>query len=106
MRGRAQAARAELREGRLLSDSLDANTLPYNRLNDRQLRLVDEYNSRALHQKVDAANKEYGHGVARTHDYGFAPGEQMCRVETITQRTAAVLQLVLVHGVTHRPPSW
>ena len=34
---------------------------------------------RTLHVQVDRANLAYGHGIARTNDFGFQEGENMCR---------------------------
>ena len=40
--------------------------------------LIEHYNNRKLHVRVDQANLDYGHGIARTHDFGFKPGDNMC----------------------------
>ena len=93
LRREAQAARDEWREGRKLERRVHAGTMDYNDLKERQQRLVDEFLSHALHKKVDMANLAYGHGVARTNDYGFAEGEQICQTLTLTQRTSAILKL-------------
>ena len=51
----------------------------YWKLDDRQKSLCDDYINGTLAREVDKANREYGHGVARTHDYDFAPGQNMCK---------------------------
>ena len=99
LRRRALAARAELREGGKVHGLVDADTVEYQDLDPRQQRLYDEYMSHALHRQVDVANKDYGHGVARTNDYGVAVGEQMCQTQTLTQRTSALLQLAAARGM-------
>ena len=40
---------------------------------------MEQLASRKLHVNVDKANKAYGHGIARTNDFGFEEGENMCR---------------------------
>ena len=44
-----------------------------------QKTLVCDCEAGILHERVDHANAEYGHGIARTGDFGFAPGDNMCR---------------------------
>ena len=53
---------------------VDIDSLPY-----KQRMLLEALASRKLHVDVDKANAAYGHGMARTHDYGFEPEESMCR---------------------------
>ena len=76
MRRVALTTRAELREGRKLHVLVDAGSLQFNDMDARQRQLHGEFVSHELHRKADAANKEYGHGIARTNDYGVAEGEQ------------------------------
>ena len=38
---------------------------------------MKKFDSGALAKENDEANKAYGHGIARTSDYGFAVGENM-----------------------------
>ena len=45
----------------------------------KQKMLLEDLASRKLHVDVDKANIAYGHGMARTHDYGFEPGENVRR---------------------------
>ena len=72
LRRAALSARHDWRRGRRLS------SLDYGRLDTYAQRLVDEWWSGALAVRVDRANKAYGHGIARTHDFGFEPGQNMC----------------------------
>ena len=93
LRRAAMSERNELREGRNLYRRVQDGTLKLHKMDPRRQRLYDEFESYTLHRKVDAVNKEYGYGVARTNEYGTAEGEQMCQTESLTQRTAAILQL-------------
>ena len=40
--------------------------------------MIEDFNSRKLQVRVDQANPDFGHGIARTHDFGFKPGDNMC----------------------------
>ena len=55
------------------SGALDIDYLPQG-----QKALLEKLASRELQVDVDKANTAYGHGMARTHDFGFQPGENMC----------------------------
>ena len=61
--------------------SCDENMKTYSkrRVGSWQRQLLDDFVARRLHVKVDRANIAFGHGIARTHDFGFRPGENMCR---------------------------
>ena len=41
--------------------------------------LLEEIHARRVHVPVDRANVAHGDGIARTHDFGLRPGENMCR---------------------------
>ena len=71
LRRTALQTRWQWREGRRLSN------LDYNSLNASGRALVDDWLCGALSAKVDRANKAYGHGIARTHDFGYKPGQNM-----------------------------
>ena len=95
LRRGALAARAELREGRKLHRLVEVGQLEYRHMDTRRQRLYDGVISQALHRKADAANRDYGYGVAHTNDYGFNVGEQMCQTQTLTQRISALCQLAV-----------
>jgi hypothetical protein len=82
--GRSQAlrARAALREGRGLEHR------DYRGLDGRQKALFDAYINGTLARNVDQANDAYGHGIARTNDYGYAPGQNMCKQKPKVQAIA------------------
>ena len=71
LRRDAHTARQNWRDGRRLSDK------EFNCLTMYEQKLVDEYGSGALAKKVDRANAAYGHGIARTNDFGYARGQNM-----------------------------
>ena len=98
MRRAALAARAELREGRKVHRLVESNTLELREMDTRRQRLYNDCVSHVLHKKVDAANVVYGHGVARTNNYGFAEGEQIGQKKTVTERVSALLQLSAGRG--------
>ena len=75
----AHRAREMLRQGERLCRKRDKDQISWDSLSTRQQHLVDGTINRELHVAVDKANKPYGHGIARTHDYGFRPGENICR---------------------------
>ena len=50
-------------------------------MSERGRDLVDRYINGTLAKAVDIANKQYGHGVARTNDFGFPKGTNMCTVQ-------------------------
>ena len=72
-RRRALQARRALCEGRQLE------CRAYCKLNERQMSLCDNYINGTLAREVDEANREYSHAVARTHEYDFGPGQNMCQ---------------------------
>ena len=77
-----------------MNAKLEQGRCQYRDLTDRERTLHDEYGSRRLHKLVDEANRAYGHGVARTNDYGFEIGQDMARQsEILTQVTAALQSL-------------
>ena len=77
-----------------MNAKLEQGRIQYGDLTAREQTLNDEYVSHKLHCLVDAANKAYGHGVARTNDYGFEIGQDMARQsEILTQVTAALQSL-------------
>ena len=83
LRGAALRARQDFREGRRLYRKVTAgsggwwNSRFYQRLSSWERQLVTKFTSGALAKENDDANKAYGHGIARTSDYGFAVGENM-----------------------------
>ena len=78
LRRGAHLARKALREGERLTRKVDSGRIRWERLSDRERQLVEDYAARRLHVQVDQASLAYGHGTARTHDFGFRPGENMC----------------------------
>ena len=81
-RARALRARAALREGRGLEHR------DYRWLDGRQKALRDAYINGSLAREVDQANDAYGHGIARTNDYGYAKGQNMCKQKPKVQAIA------------------
>ena len=83
LRGAALRARQDFREGRRLYRKVTAgsggswNNRFYQSLSSWERQLVKKFESGALAKESDDANKAYGHGIARTSDYGFAVGENM-----------------------------
>ena len=75
----AHRARKALREGERLQRKVESGKVKWDWLSTQQQQLVQDYDARRLHVRVDRANQAYGHGIARTHDFGFQPGENMCR---------------------------
>ena len=75
----AHLARKALREGERLAKKLDSGKIQFDRLTHQQQELLEDFAARRLHVRVDRANVAFGHGIARTHDFGFRPGENMCR---------------------------
>ena len=69
LRRDAHTARQNWRDGRRLSDK------DYRSLNTYGQQLLDDWHCGALSVKVDRANKAYGHGIARTHDFGYERGQ-------------------------------
>ena len=47
---------------------------------------MEELGARRLQVAVDKANEAYGHGMARTNDFGFAAGDNMCRTVPVDVR--------------------
>ena len=79
LRARAKIARKKLRQAQSMSNKIQNNVLDIEYLSDKQKTLLEELDTRKLHFEVDRANEAYGHGVARTHVFGFTPGENMRR---------------------------
>jgi len=79
LRHAALRVRQDFREARRLHTKVEADKkgLVYAHLKPRQRELVEKFMSRQLHVEVDAHNKAYGHGMARSNDYGFAVGDDM-----------------------------
>ena len=75
----AHQARKALRDGRCLTKQLERGIIKLDSIPRDERELIEDFHARRLHARVDRANKKYGHGIARTHDFGFAPGENMCR---------------------------
>ena len=69
LKSNAHHAREALRAGQRLKKKLDRC----------QKQLLNDMAATVLHVAVDFANKAYGHGIARTNDFGFKSGENMCR---------------------------
>ena len=90
LRGIALTARRRWRQGKRLSGEVHDGTLQWRDLTSEQQILLDEFVSGRLACVVDKANAEYRHGIARTHDYGFAKGDDM-REATITEKVAAMM---------------
>ena len=78
LKHRAYKARKALREGRRLATQIDRGIIEWASLNRDEQDLIGDYNSDKLHAQVDQANLKYGHGIARTNDFGFKPGDNMC----------------------------
>ena len=78
LRGNAQLARKTLRDGERLARKVDIGHITYDSLSRREQGLLDDFHNKELHVRVDQANTVYGHGIARTHDFGFRPGQNMC----------------------------
>ena len=75
----AHLARKALRDGERLARKVQTGKTKWDWLSHKERQLLDDFNDRRLHVRVDRANNEYGHGIARTHEFGFRPGENMCR---------------------------
>ena len=76
---KAHLARKALRDGERLTRKVEAGTVRFAWLSEKEQQLVQDYDSRRLHVRVDQANEKYGHGIARTNDFGCRAGENMCR---------------------------
>ena len=75
----AHKARKALRDGERLQRKVEKGQTPWKWLSQFEQQLLEDFDARRLHVRVDRANKAYGHGIARTRDFGFRPGENMCR---------------------------
>ena len=75
----AHLARKALREGERLQRKILSGNKKWEWLSLKQRQLLDDFAGRRLHVQVDRANTAYGDGIARTNDFGFRPGENMCR---------------------------
>ena len=79
LRKKAKTARYALRQAQSLQRKLDNNEIKWDSLGQQERESLEQLASRKLHVNVDKANKAYGHGIARTNDFGFEEGENMCR---------------------------
>ena len=79
LRVRAKIARKNLRQAQRMSNEIQNNELDIEYLSDKQKTLLGDLDTRKLHFEVDRANEAYGHGMARTHAFGFTPGENTRR---------------------------
>ena len=79
LRKKAKNARNALRQAQSLQRKLDNNEIKWDSLGQQERESLEQLASRKLHVNVDKANKAYGHGIARTNDFGFEEGENMCR---------------------------
>ena len=75
----AHIARKALRDGERLAKKLDSGNIQLDWIHHQQKELLEEFHARRLHVRVDRAYVACGHGIARTHDFGFRPGDNMCR---------------------------
>ena len=81
----SKSSRLALEEQRALCEARQLERSAYckrNELGHGHMSLCDAYNHGTLAREVDEANNEYSHGVARTHEYEFEPGQNMCRLES------------------------
>ena len=74
----AHNARKKLREAVRLAKQLDSVVMEWHQLTWHDRQLLEDFHARRLHTRVDRANLKYGQGIARTHDFGFRPGDNMC----------------------------
>ena len=79
LRKKAKNARNALRQAQSLQRKLDNNEIKWDSLGQQERESLEQLASRKLHVNVDKANQAYGHGIARTNDFGFEEGENMCR---------------------------
>ena len=77
LRRKALECRKLLREGQRLRRKSVEQHFRYESLTESQRTLLDDFVNRTLHRAVDKANAAYGHGIARTNDFGFQPGDNM-----------------------------
>ena len=77
LRRKALECRKLLREGQRLRRKSVEQDFRYDSLTKRQRSLLDDFLNKTLHKAVDMANTAYGHGIARTSDFGFLPGDNM-----------------------------
>ena len=77
LRRRALECRKSWREGQRLRRKSQERDFRYDSLSQRQKKLLDDFLNKTLHKAVDTANRAYGHGIARTSDFGFKPGDNM-----------------------------
>ena len=73
----AYNARKALRAGLQLKRKVDSGMEKIDELDRYQTKLLDDMSARLLHVEADKANRRYGHGIARTNDFGFKSGENM-----------------------------
>jgi len=91
LRTAALRARTAFRQGRALTRRVDGGGLYWDDLSAHHQKLVNGFISRRLHREVDQANRAYGHGVARTNDFGFPVGGQMGVLPDISGQALAAL---------------
>ena len=75
----AHLARKALRDGERLARKVTNDNIKWDSLLRREQGLVGEFHSQRLHARVVQANTNHGHDIARAHDLGFQPGQNMCR---------------------------
>ena len=88
LRKAAHVARDALRSARSLSKKVEEGKVPFDALTPEQKETMEQFARRSLHVEVDRANQAYGHGIARTNDFGFREGENMCLHVPIHVRAA------------------
>ena len=84
----AHVARDALRSARSLSKKVEEGKVTFDALTPEEKETMEQFARRSLHVEVDRANKAYGHGIARTNDFGFREGENMCLHVPIHVRAA------------------
>ena len=80
----AHAARDALRAAQSLSRKIEEGRATLESLTPEQRESLEKLARKTLQAEVDRANSEYGHGIARTHDFGFEPGETCARMSPST----------------------
>ena len=75
----AHLERKALRDGERLTNTLNSGKTQLDWSFHQQKKLPEDFHARRLHVRVDRANLTCGHGIARTHDFGFRLGVNMCR---------------------------
>ena len=88
LRRAAHDARDALRDALRWQRKVQEGKVTFDALTPEQRESQEHLAARRLHVQVDRANKAYGHGMARTSDFGFSPGDNMCRHVPIHVRAA------------------